>query len=125
MPTRRLLFRALLLLPLSTGAACAHPAGNPPAMPDTQVSAAKPAPVQLIVSFKDDVSPAAMADASRAVGATLVRSMDWAHAIVVTLPADMSAEQGISRFKAQPGVMGVEMDRRLQVNPIRGPKIGK
>lgn len=125
MPARRLMFRALLLLSLGTGAACAHPAGNPPAMPDTQASAAKPATVQLIVSFKDDASPAAIADASKAVGATLVRSMDWAHAIVVTLPADMSAEQGIARFKAQPGVVGVEMDRQLQANPIRGPKIGK
>ncbi|SFR95712.1 hypothetical protein SAMN05216570_1247 [Dyella sp. OK004] len=124
MPTRRLLLRAWLLLPLGTGVACAHPAGNPPTMSDTQPSAPKPVTVQLIVSFKDDASPSAMAEASKAVGAPLVRHMDWAYAIVVTLPAGMSAEQGIARFKAQPGVAGVEVDRQLQANPIRGPKLG-
>lgn len=94
-------------------------------MSDTPASTTQQVTVQLIVSFSNDTSPAAMSAASTAVGATLVRSMDWAHATVVILPTGMTAEEGIARFKAQPGVVGVEMDRQLQARPIPGPKLGR
>lgn len=94
-------------------------------MSDTPAATTQQVTVQLIVSFSDGTSPVAMSAASTAVGAKLVRAMDWAYAAVVILPAGMTAEEGIARFKAQPGVIGVEVDRQLQARPIPGPKLSR
>ena len=95
------------------------------AVSDT-AEAPEPAPsVQLIVSFKDGTPPETMRASCDVVGATFVRSMGWTPAMVVTLPAGMSAEQGISRFRALPGVVNVEVDRVVRVKPVHGPTLGK
>jgi len=46
-------------------------------------------------------------------------------AIVVLLPEGMSAEEGMVRFRAQPGVINVEVDGKVRADPIRGPSISK
>jgi len=86
----------------------------------------RPAPrVQLIVSFEDGTSADAMHAACAATGATFVRSVSWAPAMVVLLPEGMTAEEGIVRFRAQPGVINVEVDRQVRAEPVRGPNVGK
>ena len=127
MPGRRTLLYLPLLILIGAGAACAHTQGSSTVMADTTTSTS-PRPsarVQLIVSFEDGTSPESMRHASDAAGATYVRSLGWAPAIVVLLPEGMTAEEGIARFRAQPGVVGVEVDRQVRAEPVRGPSIGK
>ena len=78
---------------------------------------------RLIVSYRDGAdSPAAQA-ANRAVGATLVRPLGDAKTALVQLPAGANAAQAMATLKAQPGVLDAQPDRRMRVDPIRGPKV--
>ena len=100
-------------------------------MADTDTLVSSPASsrpaarVQLIVSFEEGTSPEAMHAACDSTGTTFVRSVSWAPAMVVLLPEGMTAEEGIVRFRAQPGVINVEVDRQVRAEPVRGPTIGK
>lgn len=127
MPSRRTLLYFPLLILIGAGVACAHTQGSSTVMADTNTSAS-PRPstrVQLIISFEDGTSPESMHRVCDAAGATYVRSLGWAPAIVVLLPEGMTAEEGMARFKAQPGVVSVEVDRQVRAEPVRGPNIGK
>ncbi|WNL46259.1 hypothetical protein RKE25_01095 [Dyella sp. BiH032] len=130
MTGRRTLYLPCLIL-LGAGAACAANPGSTTVMADTDSVlsssvSSRPAPrVQLIVSFEDGTSVDAMHAACAATGATFVRSVSWAPAMVVLLPEGMTAEEGIVRFRAQPGVINVEVDRQVRAEPVRGPNVGK
>lgn len=127
MPGRRTLLYLPLLILIGAGAACAHTQGSSTVMADTTRSAS-PHPsirVQLIITFEDGTAPESMRRVCDTTGATYVRSLGWAPAIVVLLPEGMTAEEGMARFKAQPGVVGVEVDRQVRAEPVRGPSVGK
>lgn len=100
-------------------------------MADTDTLASSSAPsrpasrVQLIVSFEDGTPPEAMRTVCDTAGATFVRSVGWAPAMVVLLPEGMTAEEGIVRFRSYAGVVNVEVDRAVRAEPIRGPNVGK
>jgi hypothetical protein len=127
MPNRRRLYLSLWILFGAGSVACtATPPGSPIVMADTSTSASpKPARVQLIVSFRDGTPSDTMRTACDAAGATWVRDIGWAPAVVVLLPEGMTAEEGMVRFRAQPGVINVEVDGKARAEPIRGPAIGK
>lgn len=128
MPGRRKLYLPLgILLGAGTVACAATTPGSPTVMADTSASASSQpaARVRLIVSFRDGTPPETMRVACEAAGATYVRDIGWAPAIVVLLPEGMSAEEGMVRLRAQPGVIQVEVDGKVRAEPIRGPALGK
>lgn len=129
MPGRRALLYFPLLILIGAGAACAHTQGSSTVMADTDTAiSASPRPaarVQLIITFEDGTSPESMRRSCDAAGATYVRSLGWAPAIVVLLPEGMTAEEGMAHFKSQPGVVSVEVDRQVRAEPVRGPNISK
>jgi hypothetical protein len=131
MPGRRKLYLPLLiLLGAGTHACAATTPGSSKVMADTDsttpsVSSHPATRVQLIVSFRDGTPLETMRTACDAAGATYVRDIGWAPAIVVLLPEGMSAEEGMVRFRAQPGVINVEVDGKVRAEPIRGPSISK
>ena len=123
---RKLYLLSLLLLGAGATACAADTPGSSTVMADTD-STTHAAPsdaahrVQLIVSFRDHTPLETMRTACTAAGVTYVRDIGWAPAIVVQLPQDMPAEEGMVRLRAQPGVINVEMDGKIQAEPIRGP----
>lgn len=128
MPNRRTLYLLpLILLGAGTIACAANTPGSSTVMADTDSSASSSSAtrVQLIVSFRDGTPLETMRTACEAAGATYVRDIGWAPAIVVLLPEGMSAEEGMVRFRAQPGVINVEVDGKVRAEPIRGPSISK
>lgn len=127
---RKLYLPSLILLGAGTTACAATMPGSSIVMDDTDSTTSAPAHststrVQLIISFRDDTPLETMRLACDTAGATYVRDIGWAPAIVVLLPEGMSAEEGMVRFRAQPGVINVEVDGKVQARPIRGPSISK
>ena len=126
---RKLYLPTLILLGAGTIACAATTPGSSIVMADTDSTTSTPAHpatrVQLIISFRDGTPLEAMRVACDAAGATYVRDIGWAPAIVVLLPEGMSAEEGMVRFRAQPGVINVEVDGKVRADPIRGPSISK
>lgn len=131
MPGRRKLYLPFFILIGAGTAACAATTpGSSNVMADTDnttpsVSTHPASRVQLIVTFREGTPLESMRIACDAAGATYVRDIGWAPAIVVLLPEGMSAEEGMVRLRAQPGVINVEVDGKMRAQPIRGPAIGK
>ncbi|MGO4701866.1 S8 family serine peptidase [Dyella sp. 2RAB6] len=128
---RKLYFASLILLGAGSAACAANLPGRSIVMADTDTDTTAPTEphaatrVQLIVSFREGTPLETMRVACDAAGATYVRDLGWAPAIVVQLPEGMSAEEGMVRFRAQPGVINVEVDGKVRAAPIRGPSISK
>jgi hypothetical protein len=124
---RKLYLPSLILLGAGATACAATLPGSSTVMADTATAASsRPATrVQLIVSFRDGTPPETMRTACEVAGATYVRDIGWAPAIVVLLPEGMSAEEGMVRLRAQSGVINVEVDGKVRAEPIRGPNVGK
>ncbi|WP_346948458.1 hypothetical protein [Dyella sp.] len=130
LPGRRKLYLLFFLIGAGSTACASDTPGSSTVMADTDSTAtstpSQPATrVQLIVSFRDGTPLETMRTACDAAGATYVRDIGWAPAIVVLLPEGMSAEEGMVRFRAQPGVINVEVDGKVRADPIRGPSINK
>ena len=123
---RKLYLLSFVLLGAGATACAATLPGSSTVMADTATASSRPATrVQLIVSFRDGTPPETMRNACDVAGATYVRDIGWAPAIVVLLPEGMSAEEGMVRLRAQPGVINVEVDGKVRAEPIRGPNVGK
>ena len=86
---------------------------------------AAPNTQQLIVTYEGGPKSAAAQAANAKVGTIFVRPMGSGDAAVVTLPAGTNIDQAIATFKAQPGVIQVEVNARKTVDPLRGPKLDK
>lgn len=83
-----------------------------------------PTGARLVVSYQDGAdSPAAIA-ANHTVGARLLRTVGQSRSAVVILPPGADVERAAATLRAQPGVTHVQVDGRLGVHPVRGPRIG-
>ncbi|MFC5742243.1 S8 family serine peptidase [Dyella tabacisoli] len=112
-----------LLLTLPIFSACAYD-GAPPMPAQAPGASQIQQGARLIVTYKDAPDSDAAKAANRSVGARMLRPVSGGHAAVVELPPGAAVASAMTKLKAQPGVVYVEVDSLLRADPIRGPRIG-